>query len=182
MTNQPIDPMKSKLVVHDAMRPIGPYAAMLIENLTLPVKGLYVRQFLEDILGLQDLRQILSTPVRADSQQVRLLVEVIQPIADAWQEDATDFTANVDAVYVASILYALDYCMFPALCGKFDTPHALYWMVQPYLAQLRTRDKPSANTLQLCMHWDQFDVEGDLCEWMQGRLDTTLRLLDLASF
>ncbi|WP_342619558.1 hypothetical protein [Rhodoferax sp. GW822-FHT02A01] len=182
MTNQPLNPMLSKLVVHDAKRPIDPYAELLIENLTLPVKGLYVRQFLEDILGLQDLRQILATPIRADSQQVRLLVEVVQPIADAWQEDALDFTANVDAVYVASILYALDYCMFPALCGKYDTPHALYWMVQPYLAQLRVRDQPSANTLQLCMHWDQFDVEGDFREWMQGRLDNALRLLELASF
>jgi len=170
------------LVVHGAYRPMDAYGRQQIENLILPVKGLYIRQFLQDVLAIHDLRHVLITPIRATDKEVLLLVDAIKPIADEAQEDGTEYTDKIDALYVATILKGIDYCMLPALCGKYGTPHALYQMVRPYLERLRQKDKCNAEALQLCMRWDQFDVTKDFNEWLNTQVDQALRLLELADF
>lgn len=183
--NTPKEQPKQKslpLIAQEAARPINAYVALLIENLTLPIKGLFVRQFLEDVLAEPDLRLILATPIRADGKEVRLLVEFVQTQALAWQDQAVEFTSEVDAVYVATILQAIDYLMFPALCGKYDTPHALRQIVHPHLQQLLKVDVPNAWAIQICMRWNRYDEEGEFNTWLAQRMGFALRVLELASF
>jgi len=169
-------------VVHQATHPIDAYANLRIETLTLQIESFYMRKFMDDVLAHPDLRLVLATPIRREEKEVRLLVEVVQPIAQAWRDNALDVGREADAVYAATILHAIDYLMFPALCGKYGTPHVLYAIAKPHLAALISMDARSGNPLQTCMRWDEFDEEAYLSEWLGNRMNHALKVLELAAF
>ena len=175
-TNASPKPPVGKLAKVDA------YAAMQIENLYLKVQNLAVRQFLETVLDHLDIRIVLATPIREDGQTRRLLVEAVQPVAEQLQMDAYDCTTQVDAVYVATILLAVDYWMYPFLMGKYDTPFALKRMVDPALLELQKADLKSADAIRACMSWTKHDEEPSWMDWLIGRVLRLMGFLKLADF
>lgn len=158
------------------------FGALLIEGLTLHIQSFYVRQFLDEILSESDLRQVLVTPVRADGKTVRLLVQVVQPIAEEAQRIAQGCTRESEAAFVATLLHGIDYCFFPALRGKYDAPDALKSMVQPALQRLERQAPEAAAVLRTCMRWGNFDEEGVFIDWLEQRMHHALQVLKLASF
>ena len=158
------------------------FAALLIEGLPLPVQGFYVRQFLDELLAETDLRQVLATPVRADGKNVRLLVQVVQGVAEEAQRIAQGFTREYEAVYVAAILHGIDYCFYPALRGKYDAPDALKSIVWPALHRLDRNAPESAQVVRTCMRWGNFDEEGVFIDWLEQRMQYALEVLRLTLF
>jgi hypothetical protein len=158
------------------------FAALLMDGLSLHVQSFYVRQFLDEILAEPDLRQVLATPVRADGKTVRLLVQVLQPIAEEAQRIAQQFTPQSEAAYVATLLHGIDYCFFPALRGKYDAADALKTIVWPALQRLDRHAPPAAAVLRTCMRWGNFDEEGVFIDWLEQRMQHALEVLRLAAF
>lgn len=158
------------------------FGTLLIEGLTLHIQSFYVRQFLDEILSEADLRQVLATPVRADGKTVRLLVQVVQPIAEEAQRIAKTCTQESEAVFVATLLHGVDYCFFPALRGKYDAPDALKSIVQPALQRLERQAPEAATVLRTCMRWGNFDEEGLFIDWLEQRMQHALQVLKLATF
>jgi hypothetical protein len=158
------------------------FGTLLIEGLTLHIQSFFVRQFLDEILSESDLRQVLATPVRADGKTVRLLVQVVQPIAEEAQRIAQTCTQESEAAFVATLLHGIDYCFFPALRGKYDAPDALKSMVQPALQRLERQAPEAAAVLRTCMRWGNFDEEGVFIDWLEQRMHHALQVLKLANF
>jgi hypothetical protein len=158
------------------------FADLLIEGLSLHVQSFHVRQFLDAILSEADVRQVLATPVRADGKTVRLLVQVVQPVAEDAQRRAPGSPDERDAVYAATILLGVDYCFLPALCGKYDAPDALKSVVWPTLQQLDSQAPQGACALRTCMRWGNFDEEDYFIDWLEARMQRALDVLKLAAF
>jgi hypothetical protein len=158
------------------------FAALLIESLSLQVQSFYVRQFLEEVLAEPDIRQVLATPVRAEGKTVRLLVQVVVPIAEEAERIAQRYTDESEAAYVATLLHGVDYCFFAALRGKYDVPDALKSMVWPALRRLERHAPEAAAVLRTCMRWGNFDEEGVFVDWLEQRMQHALEVLRLASF
>jgi hypothetical protein len=159
-----------------------PFGALLIDGLSLQVQSFYIRQFLDEVLAEPDIRQVLATPVRADGRTVRLLVQVVQPVAEEAQRIARQFTPESEAAYVATLLHGVDYCFFPALRGKYDAADALKSMVWPALQRLDRHAPRAAAVLRTCMRWGNFDEEEVFADWLVDRMQHALEVLRLASF
>ena len=158
------------------------FGNLLIDGLCLHVEGFYLRQFLNDILAEPDLRQILTTPVRADGRTVRLLIQAVQPIAEEAQRIASEYTGESEAAFVAAILYGIDYCFYPALRGKYDAADALATIVHPALRRLDRNAPQTAAVLRTCMRWGSFDEEEVFTDWLVDRMQHALEVLKLALF
>lgn len=158
------------------------FASLLIESLSLQVQSFYVRQFLEEVLTEPDVRLVLATPVRANGKTVRLLVQVVVPIAGEVQRIAQRYTNESEAAYVATLLHCVDYCFFAALRGKYDAPDALQSIVWPALQRLDRNAPHAAAVLRTCMRWGNFDEEAVFTDWLEQRMQHALEVLRLASF
>lgn len=161
---------------------VDPFASLHIELLSLNLQSLYVRQFLEEVLAEPDLRAVLATPVRVGGKKVNLLVQVVQPVAEEAQRRALGCTEEIEAVYVATILLAIDYFFFPALYGKYDAVDALKTIVSPVMQRLGINAPKAATALRTCMRWGNFDEEGFFTDWLERRMERALEVLKLASF
>jgi hypothetical protein len=129
-----------------------------------------------------DLRQVLATPVRADGKTVRLLVQVVQPIAEEAQQIAQQITPESDVVFVATLLQGIDYCFFPALRGKYHAADALKTIVWPAVQRLDRNAPQAGGVLRLCMRWGNCDEEGEFTDWLEQRMHYALEVLKLAQF
>jgi hypothetical protein len=98
------------------------------------------------------------------------------------QIDAYGSTDQVDAIYVATILLAVDYWMIPFLMGKYQTPWALKNIAAPALSELDKADRLSAGAIKTALRWTDFDEEPTFLEWIQRKVEWVLEVLKLAAF
>ena len=180
--SRPLRPNVAPGYVPASSAKVDAYAALSIENLCLQVENYPVRQFLEAVLAHPDVQAVLATPIREKGQTRRLLVEAVQPVACQMQIDAHGSTEQVDAIYVATILLAVDYWMFPFLMGKYQTPWALKNIAAPALAELHKAERLSAGAVKTALRWTDFDEEPTFLEWLQRKVQWVLEVLKLAAF
>lgn len=181
-SSRPLGPNCAPDYVPASSVKVDAYAALSIENLCLHVKNYPVRQFLEAVLAHLDVQVVLATPIREKGETRRLLVEAVQPIAHQMQTEAHDSTDQVDAIYVATILMAVDYWMFPFLMGKYQTPCALKTIAAPALGELHKADRLSASAIKTALRWTEFDEEPTFLEWLQQKVEWALEVQKLAAF
>ena len=181
-SSRPLGPNCAPDYVPASSVKVDAYAAISIENLCLPVNNYPVRQFLQTVLAHPDVTVVLATPIRENGQTRRLLVEAVQPVACRMQIDAYDSTDQVDAIYAATILLAVDYWMFPFLMGKYQTPWALKNIAAQALSELHKADRLSAGAIKTALRWTDFDEEPTFLEWLQRKVEWVLEVLKLAAF
>jgi hypothetical protein len=158
------------------------YATLLIDSLHEHIQDVHVREFLAQALSEPDIRKVLASSVPGAGSNRPLLVRVLLPVAKDAQRRALICTPEADAVFVASILHAVDYCFLPVMRARLSAPDAVRTILRDPLRSLERAAPESAEVLRSCMGWGNFDEEGLFVEWLEERMHMALDVLYLSSF
>jgi hypothetical protein len=158
------------------------YASWLINGLVEHVQDQHVRTFFSEALSAPEIRQVLAAALPGAARKSQMLVRILLPVAKEAQRKAVVCTHETDAVFVACILHAVDYCFLPVMRAQFHAPDAMRTILRGALHRLDKKAPQSAAVLRGCMRWGNFDEEGVFVEWLEDRMHMALKLIDLSSF